>query len=92
MPTARRHGAARLHHPPARAIVSPQFSARAWVLGFGCLLLFSPIFIGKDAPSSNKTSTDLFQDWIFKLEFRNVLIFQVAAKPRDSPRECQLSD
>jgi hypothetical protein len=34
--------------------------------GFGCLLFdASPIFIAKDASSSNEMSTNLFQDWSF---------------------------
>ena len=66
MPTARRHGAAKLHHPPARAIVTPTVFGTGMVLGFGCLLFdSSPIFIAKDAPSSNEMSTNLFQDWSF---------------------------
>ena len=66
MPTARRHGAAKLHHPPARAIVTPMVFGTGMVLGFGCLLFDSSlIFIAKDAPSSNEMSTNLFQDWCF---------------------------
>jgi hypothetical protein len=35
-------------------------------LGFGCWLFdASPIFIAKDASSSNEMSTNLFQDWCF---------------------------
>ena len=50
MPTARRHGAAKLHHPPARAIVTPAVFGTGMVLGFGCLLFDSSlIFIAKDA-------------------------------------------
>jgi hypothetical protein len=50
LPTARRHGAAKLHHPRARAIVTPTVFGTGMVLGFGCLLFDSlPIFIAKDA-------------------------------------------
>jgi len=66
MPTAKRHGAAMLHHPPAHAIVTPTVFGTGMVLGFGCLLFdSSPIFIAKDAPSSNELSTNLFQDRSF---------------------------
>ena len=60
-------------------------------LGFGCLLFdSSPIFIAKDASSSNEMSTSRSE--LFKLEFDNVQIFQIAARSRDSLREFQLSD
>jgi hypothetical protein len=50
MPTARRHGAARLHHAPARATVTTTVFGTGMVLGFGCLRFDrSPIFIAKDA-------------------------------------------
>jgi hypothetical protein len=50
MPSARRHGAAKLHHPPARAIVTTTVFGTGMVLGFGCLLFdSSPAFIAKDA-------------------------------------------
>ncbi len=99
MPTARRHGAAKLHHPPARAIVTPTVRGTGMVFGFGCLRFdSSPVFIAKDALPSNEMSPNLFQRHdpelapyafleLCKLEFGNVLIFQVAAIPRDSLRE-----
>ena len=107
MPTARRHGGTNLHHPPARAFVTTTVFGAGIVLEFDYLLFdSSPISIAKDAPSSNEMSTNLFQGsgtrafclaphaflGLFKLECGNVLIFQVAARPRDSLREFQLSD
>jgi len=66
MLTARRHGDAKLHHPPARAIVTTTVFGTGMVLGFGCLLFdSSPIFIAKDAPSANEMSTNLFQEGSF---------------------------
>jgi hypothetical protein len=50
MRTARRHGTAKLHHAPSRAIVTPTVFGTGMVLGFGCLLFdSSPIFIVNDA-------------------------------------------
>jgi hypothetical protein len=50
MPTARRHDAAKLHHPPTRAFVTTTVFGTGRMLGFGCLLFdSSPIFIAKDA-------------------------------------------
>jgi hypothetical protein len=54
MPTARRHGAAKLRDARARAIVTPTVFGTGMVLGFDS----SPIFIAKDA-SVNEMSTNL---------------------------------
>ena len=69
----------------------PRFSARAWCWDLVvCYLILRPFSSPRTLPSSNEMSTNLFQDVeLFRLEFGNVLIFQVAARPRDSLREFQ---
>jgi hypothetical protein len=61
------------------------------MLGFGCWLFdYSSIFIAKDASIFKGDEHEPLSSLeIFNFEFGNVLILQVAARPRNSIREFQ---